>query len=49
MIHGFSDSVLMDAGGTIYYLVRAARGVNKWADHVPSLGQMADLPSRWNV
>jgi len=47
MVHGFSDSVLMSEGGNVYHLVRAALGVDKWTEHVPSLGQMADLPSRW--
>jgi len=47
MIHGFSDSVLMIKDSNVYRLVRAALGVDKWAEHVPSLGQMADLPSHW--
>ena len=48
MVHGFS-SVLMSEGGTVYHLVRAALGaaLDKWTEHVQSLGQMADLPSRW--
>ena len=37
----------MNEGGNVYHLVRAALGVDKWTEHVPSLGQMADLPSRW--
>jgi len=47
MVHGFSASVLTSEGGNVYHLVRAALGVDKWTEHVPSLGQMADLPSRW--
>jgi len=37
----------MSDGGNVYHLVRAALGVDKWPEHAPSLGQMADLPSRW--
>jgi len=47
MIHGFIDSVLMSEGGNVHHLVRAAFGVNKCTEHVPNLGHMADLPSRW--
>jgi len=44
MVHGFSDSVLMSKGGYVYHLVCAALRVDKWTEHTPSLGQMADLP-----
>ena len=37
----------MSEGGNVYHLVRAVLSVDKWTEHVPSLGQMADLPSRW--
>jgi hypothetical protein len=37
----------MSEGGNVYHLVRAALSVDKWTEHVPRLGQMADLPSRW--
>ena len=47
MVHCFSYSVLMSEGGNVYHLVRAVLSVDKWTEHVPSLGQMADLPSRW--
>jgi len=49
MVHGFIDreSVLMSEGGNVYHLVQATFRVNKWTEHVLSLGQMADLPSRW--
>jgi len=47
IVHGFSDSALMSDRGNVYHLDRAALGVDKWPAHAPSLGQMADLPSRW--
>ena len=47
MVHGFIDSVLTSEGGNVRHLVRAALGVDRLTEHVPSLGQMAGLPSRW--
>jgi len=46
MVHGFIDSVLMSELGNVYHLVPVAIKVDKWTDPVPSLDQMADLPSR---
>jgi len=39
--------VLISESGKVYHLVRNALGVDKWREHVPSLVQMADLPSLW--
>jgi len=46
MVHRSIDSVLMSEGGNVYHLVPVAIDVDKWTDPVPSLDQMADLPSR---
>ena len=46
MVHGFIDSVLMSEGGNVYHLVPVTIEVDKWTGSVPSLEQMADLPSR---
>jgi len=46
MVHGFIDSVLMSECGNVYHLVPVAIQVDWWTDPVPSLDQMADLPSR---
>ena len=37
----------MSESEKVYHLVRTALGVDKWREHVPSLVQMADLPSLW--
>jgi len=46
MVHGSIDSVRMSEGGNVYHLVPVAIEIDKWTDSVPSLDQMADLPSR---
>jgi len=47
-LKSYGSPIIMSKGGNIYHLIWTAFRVNKWTDseHVPSLRQMADLPSR---